>query len=60
MKSEKSKFETNRMKSEKTMETQQNKIMTGHLPKYIDVFYPILIHIQSLVSVVVVIIAIFE
>ena len=43
MKSEKSKFETNRMKSEKTMETQQNKIMTGHLPKYIDVFYPILI-----------------
>jgi hypothetical protein len=32
----------------------------GHLPKYIDVFYPILIHIQSLVSVVVVIIAIFE
>jgi hypothetical protein len=34
--------------------------MTGHLPKYIDVFYPILIHIQSLVSVVVVIIAIFE
>ena len=29
MKSEKSKFETTRMKSEKTMETQQNKIMTG-------------------------------
>lgn len=42
------------------METQLNKIMTSHLPKHIDVFYPTLIHIQSLVPIVVVIVSIFE